>query len=102
MITIINIRKEGQPYIYCGRGTALGNPYVLGKDGNRDEVCDKYESAFKKMTEQAHYASPFAIQLAKIEAEARKGDVRLGCYCAPQRCHCETIKHYIETKLLGE
>jgi len=29
--------------VYIGRGSIYGNPFVIGKDGNRYEVCDKYE-----------------------------------------------------------
>ena len=29
---------------YCGRPSPLGNPFVIGRDGTRDEVCDKYEA----------------------------------------------------------
>ena len=28
--------------VYIGRGSKWGNPYVIGKDGNRDEVIEKY------------------------------------------------------------
>jgi hypothetical protein len=26
--------------VYCGRGSAYGNPFIIGKDGDRDTVCD--------------------------------------------------------------
>lgn len=29
--------------VYVGRPTALGNPFVIGKDGTREEVIEKYE-----------------------------------------------------------
>lgn len=29
--------------MYIGRGSVYGNPFVIGKDGDRDQVCDKFE-----------------------------------------------------------
>lgn len=29
--------------IYIGRGTRWGNPFIVGKDGNRREVVQKFE-----------------------------------------------------------
>jgi len=28
---------------YCGRPGPLGNPFIIGRNGTRDEVCDKFE-----------------------------------------------------------
>ena len=35
-------------------------------------------------------------ELDMIKTAAEKGDVHLVCFCAPQRCHCETIKEYCD------
>lgn len=42
MITkVVNLYKE--PYdVYIGRGSPWGNPFVIGKDGDRKECIDKY------------------------------------------------------------
>ena len=32
--------------IRCDRATALGNPYVMGDEAQRDAVCDAFESLF--------------------------------------------------------
>ena len=29
--------------VYIGRGSKWGNPFVIGKDGTREEVINKYE-----------------------------------------------------------
>ncbi len=65
--------------VYIGRGSPFGNPFVIGKDGNRDEVCDKFERSI------AH--KPALI--ARIKRELRGKN--LVCFCAPQRCHGETL-----------
>ncbi len=38
--TIINLKKEKYD-VYIGRGSKWGNPFHIGKDGNRKEVIDK-------------------------------------------------------------
>lgn len=73
---ILNIRIHGRPAnaVYCGRGSPYGNPFVIGRDGNRDEVCDLFESKI----------------LPALDVTALKGKDLL-CYCSPKRCHCESI-----------
>jgi hypothetical protein len=78
--------ESGEPYdVYVGRGkrgTGLKkskwhNPYVVGKDGTRDEVREKYERYLK--------ASPLMAELPEI-----KGKI-LACHCAPNPCHADIL-----------
>jgi hypothetical protein len=57
------------------RGTDFGNPFILGPDGTRDEVCDKYRD---------HYL-PFKPSIQK-QRLALVGKVLI-CHCYPERCH---------------
>lgn len=61
--------------VYVGRGSPWGNPFVIGQDGSRDDVCNKYE----KMVEN----NP------KLKARAREKlrGKSLVCFCKPARCH---------------
>ena len=61
--------------VYCGRGSPWGNPFVIGQDGSRDDVCNKYE----KMVEN----NP------KLKARVREKlrGKSLVCFCKPARCH---------------
>jgi len=61
--------------VYIGRGSPYGNPFVIGKDGTRDEVCDKYEFYIYRDKEL----------LLQIREELRGKD--LVCFCKPKRCH---------------
>ena len=103
----IHIVKKGQivlnkaPIVYCGRGSALGNPYPMSGEDMRDQVCDDYEKWFISHLNHPEH-DLFHQQLSKIEKLAREGDVNLQCYCAPKRCHTETIRKYVESKLLAE
>lgn len=106
-ITIVNIRisdeiNDAQRF-YCGRGTALGNPFNMQRnESNRDHVCDQYQEHFDIAVNPLN-TSPVALkmkdQLSRITEGARAGNIELGCFCAPKRCHCETIKDYVETML---
>jgi ParB-like chromosome segregation protein Spo0J len=63
------------------RGTRYGNPFVMGEDGDRDDVCDAYER---------HYL-PYKPSITdRIEAGDLTGKV-LVCHCHPQRCHGDCL-----------
>lgn len=59
---------------YCGRGSPLGNPFIMGVHGDRDEVCDLFE----------YVILPF------LDVSDLRGKDLL-CFCAPKRCHCDAI-----------
>lgn len=63
------------------RGTRYGNPFVLGEDGDRDEVCDAYER---------HYLPHKQSIIDRIEAGDLSGKL-LVCHCFPQRCHGDCL-----------
>lgn len=64
---------------YIGRGSAFGNPFVIGPDGTREEVIAKYEV----------YARNNPILLEQIKR--LPSDAVLGCFCKPQACHGDII-----------
>ena len=98
-ITVVNKYKEPN-HIYCGRGTPLGNPFVMHNESERNYVCDAYEDWFADIVHSPNRTSPALLMLRKVFQEALKGDINLGCFCAPKRCHCDTIKSFIQGKLL--
>ena len=61
--------------VYIGRGSPWGNPFEIGKDGTRDEVCDK----FKEMVER----TPEFREAVKRELKGKN----LVCFCKPRKCH---------------
>lgn len=60
--------------VYVGRGTPWGNPFVIGKHGERDEVCDRFEREV----------------LPTLDLKPLRGK-HLVCWCAPKRCHADAI-----------
>ena len=92
-IEIVRFRDHPDSH-YCGRGSPLGNPYIPVVDGDRDQVCDKFEVYFEKQV----WTAGSAIE-HEVRALARKlladGRLRLGCFCAPLRCHTETVRRHL-------
>lgn len=94
---MIQISKRGQVVgpnvIYCGRGTALGNPFIMGKHGDRNEVCDMFAQYFYGTAIDQEGVQQ-QLQLIR-DAISEYGNVFLECHCAPLRCHTETIRDYL-------
>lgn len=91
--------RTGIAYFQVDRSSPLGNPFFMANESQRDEVCDKYEEWFYKMLEE-NVNEYFLAHLQEIYEAAYAGkEVALLCWCAPKRCHAETIKHFIETKV---
>ncbi|QXN70452.1 putative toprim domain-containing protein [Bacillus phage vB_BspM_AgentSmith] len=98
MSNVIVGKKWDKGAIYIGRGSVLGNPFAMKdmSDETRDEVCDQYEDYFY---EQIENDPKFLATVESLILKAEKGKVILGCYCAPKRCHGDTIKDYIDGHL---
>jgi hypothetical protein len=85
---------------YCGRGSPLGNPHVARNrsDKERDRVCDLYADGFPTKEQDAECR--YMLNHADIKGF---DTIELDCFCqhhgVGKRCHCETIKRYIETLL---
>ena len=79
---------------YIGRGSPLGNPFFMADESQRDKVCDQYQVWFEA---KIAAKDPAVMQeLERLHSLAQQGDLILGCYCAPKRCHGETIKAYLD------
>lgn len=86
MTIVVNVRKTPCD-VYIGRGSPFGNPFIIGKDGTREEVIEKYEKYFyEKIVEDDHFLQQVISLYSK----------RIGCYCAPLACHGDIIKQYLE------
>lgn len=73
------VHHKRKPYdVFIGRPSIWGNPFVIGKDGSREEVIEKYEQ----------YIISRPDLLDKLPT--LKGKV-LGCWCAPQKCHGDIL-----------
>jgi hypothetical protein len=79
---VVNLRDD--PYeVYIGRGSKWGNPFYIGKHGNRETVIAKYKEYILNKP-----------RLLK-SLESLRGKV-LGCYCKPLACHGDVLVELLE------
>jgi|HubBroStandDraft_1064217.scaffolds.fasta_scaffold107949_2 hypothetical protein len=63
---------------YIGRPSMWGNPFVIGKDGTRAEVVERYERRLRRRPRL----------MARLD---RLRGRHLVCWCAPLRCHGDVL-----------
>ena len=97
MIKVVNRKNFNGKGIYIGRPSPLGNPFVIGRDGDREKVIEKYREYLKKAIK---YNDRIKAEFEKIRELNKKGDVILICWCAPQKCHGDVIREMIENNEL--
>ncbi len=68
------------------------NPYKIGKDGDRDEVIQKYEIYIRNRLEK---------EVGLKDELKRLKDKNLGCWCAPEPCHGDVLIKLIQEIDLG-
>lgn len=90
-------KKWDKDAVYIGRGSPLGNPFVMRSEEDRDSVCDKYEEFFNKQIQEGN--QEILKELRRIYLLAKRQNIVLGCYCSPKRCHGETIKKFLDKYL---
>lgn len=93
-ILIKNLRFEKPQFEYqvrVDRASILGNPYFMHNESERDEVCDRYKTYFYQ---QFNGNETFREAVRKLYRIAKHyGRLELFCWCAPKRCHAETIRN---------
>ena len=99
-ITVVNRHHPEHTYphgetIYIGRGSPLGNPYPLGDYLTREHCIQDYEIYLKERILMRD--SNIMAALKAIHSAAQDHPVNLQCFCAPKKCHGDSIKKLIET-----
>lgn len=86
---VLNKKKDRIPSgaFYVGRPGPLGNPYVIGRDGTREDVVLQYEIWFSEQLKDPEFKA-LVEDLRKYKA--------LICWCAPEACHADVIARYLE------
>ena len=110
--------KEHPNAIAIDRSSVFGNPFHMKSEGDRDMVCDLFERYFQLVLKgQDPYETAIAIAPKKslisktwqrptwlafnrawvdLKQYSRRYPVKLGCHCAPNRCHGHTIQAFLE------
>jgi len=82
---VVNCQTESYD-VYIGRPSKWGNPFKIGRDGNRAEVIEKYEAYIRK--------TPKLMEaLPELEGKV------LGCWCAPKACHGDVLVKLFKQKI---
>jgi hypothetical protein len=71
--------------IYIARPSIWGNPFIIGRDGTREQVIEKYREYARN--------NP----LIQSELDALEGKV-LGCWCKPSACHGDVLVELLEER----
>ena len=94
----VNLRRHGNLipwarerglFVRVDRATPWGNPFVIGRDGDRATVIARYRDD--------HLPS-------RPDLLARLGELRgkaLGCWCAPLACHADVLATAVKVKGVG-
>ena len=72
------VHKREAHDVYVGRPTQWGNPFVIGRDGNRDDVIAKYTTWLLRNPQ-------LLAQLPTLRGKV------LACWCAPLACHADVL-----------
>ena len=75
---MVQRRAAPRGSVFIGRPSKWGNPFVIGRDGNRATVIAKYEE---------HLRSRPDLLRALPELQGKV----LACYCAPLPCHGDVL-----------
>ena len=81
MCKVYNKRTHAAPSgsVYIGRPGPYGNPFEIGRHGDRAEVIRKHEAWVR--------SNPALMYRIKIELKGKN----LVCWCAPLPCHGDTL-----------
>ena len=74
------------------RTTILGNPYIIGQDGTRKEVIEKYRLL---LPEQYRLLNVVRDRIDEMIERAKTYPILLACWCAPLPCHGDVIKDFL-------
>ena len=85
--TVVVNRHSSQYDVYIGRGTSFGNPFIIGRDGTREEVLRRYKRYFNDRI--------LLDKEFKKKVLALRGKV-LGCSCKPDACHGDIIVSWLQ------
>lgn len=79
---VVNMKNERKWDVKIDRSSVLGNPFRIGKDGNREEVIKKYRTYLYNCIKVVDELNNLADM---------KEDTVLGCWCRPKACHGDVV-----------
>lgn len=93
-IKVVNKKMYRGNGIYIGRGSIFGNKFVIGKDGSREDVIEKY---LEWLREEYRNGGKVKSELLELVERYKMGEeLVLVCWCKPLGCHGDILKMVIE------
>lgn len=83
---VVNLKHE-RCDVRIDRTSHWGNPFVIGKDGTRDQVIEKYRDWI---------CAPEQRHMVRYARQVLAGKT-LGCWCAPLPCHGDVLLELANT-----
>lgn len=77
IMKVVHCKKEKYD-VYVGRPSKWGNPYIIGRDGTREECIRKFRNFLVRSPEL-------------LEALPDLRGKTLGCFCKPSACHGDIL-----------
>ena len=74
---VVNIRTDTYD-VYIGRPSRWGNPFSIGRHGDREHVIEMYRAWIFTQRD-------LLCSLGELKGK------RLGCFCAPKPCHGDIL-----------
>ncbi len=88
-VVAMKVLRKGSEHansVYIGRGSAWGNPFRIGVDGDRAEVIRKFrEYAEAVILENPDWLEPLVSK-------------DMVCYCAPLACHGDVLYEMVNRR----
>lgn len=81
---VVHCRRDRYD-VYIGRPSKWGNPFVIGRDGDRDEVVEKYRRWLAGEIALPDRTPPSIEEIYELRGKT------LGCWCAPRACHGDIL-----------
>lgn len=100
-------QPDGSYAAYIGRGSRgrkgspLGNPFQIGRDGDRDEVIAKYATWLDEeiATNDEQHMTQACWAFNDLLIRHRQGEaITLLCWCHPLGCHGDVIRERLLSK----
>lgn len=88
---VLNKKLSGLPKdaVYIGRPSKWGNPFTIGRDGDREEVIHRYRD---------YILGNQDLMDSLVELEGK----HLVCWCAPLACHGDVLLELIKKEPQSE
>ena len=92
-VVFISNKETGKKERFPKEDSEFCNPFKIGKQGDREEVLNKYEEYIRKKIENNNELKKKLINM--------RGK-NLGCWCYPEKCHGDILLKIIEELYTSE